>query len=175
MLEVLQESGLWADTAGRVQVVPQIEVDFDTSDGQAAFAEFNRQAIHDGYEGVMIKDPDAPYACKRTTAWLKRKPFIEITMTILGFEPGDPNGKFKDTLGALVCQGVDDGMTIVSNVSGGISDALRDEIWQDQDRFLGMMVEVRADKVTLEDGATIYSLRFPRLKGFRGREPMEVL
>jgi ATP-dependent DNA ligase len=175
MLEMLQESGLWTDTAGRVQVVPEVEVDFDTADGQAAFAEFNRQAISDGYEGVMIKDPEAPYACKRTTAWLKRKPFIEVTLAIVGFEPGEPDGKYKDTLGALVCRGVDAGKSIASNVSGGISDALRDEIWQDQERFLGMMVEVRADKLTLEEGATIYSLRFPRLKAFRGRESMEIM
>ncbi len=38
-----------------------------------------------------------------------------------------------------------------------------------------MMVEVIADKLTLEEGTTIYSLRFPRLKDFRGRVPGEKL
>jgi hypothetical protein len=38
-----------------------------------------------------------------------------------------------------------------------------------------MLVEIEADKKTLEEGATVYSLRFPVFKGFRGRVPGEKL
>ena len=175
MLEALQESGLWSLTDGRVYVIPQIMVDLDTTEGQAAFEEFNRQAIAEGYEGIMIKDPDAPYVSKRTSAWLKRKPVIDVTLTIVGFEAGNSDSKYATTLGALVCQGTDAGLPIATNVAGGISDDLRDEIWHHQDDYRGMMVEVRADRLTLEEGSAVYALRFPRVKGFRGREPGEVL
>lgn len=174
LLEVLHECGLWAETEGRAYVIPQIAVDLDTEEGQNAFAEFNRQAIVAGFEGIMIKDPDAPYEGKRTTAWLKRKPFIEVTLEIVGFEPGEPDGKYRDTLGALVCRGDDDGRPIETNVAG-ISDDLRDEIWHHRDAYLGMLVEVRADRLTQEEGASTYALRFPRWKGFRGRHPHEKL
>ena len=175
MLEALQESGLWAQTAGLVYVIPQIAVDLDTPEGQAAFDEFNRQATAEGYEGIMIKDPDAPYTGKRTSAWLKRKPVIEVTLAIVGFEAGAPDSKYAMTLGALVCHGTDGGLPIETNVAGGISDDLRDEIWRDQDGYRGMMVEVRADRLTLEEGSAAYALRFPRLKGFRGRVAAETL
>ncbi len=178
-LESMQECGLFSvdkiNDRNRIYVVPQIEVDLDTPEGNLAFSEFNRQVIADGFEGIMIKDPEAPYEGKRTSAWLKKKPTIEVTLKIIGFEPGNADGKYANTLGALETSGEDDGRMIKSNVSGGIPDDLRDEIWKNRDSYLGMMVEIIADKITLEEGASVYSLRFPRLKGFRGRTPGEKL
>ena len=169
VLEALQQIGLWTETAGRVYVIPQVEVDLDSSDGQAAFTEFNRQALFDGYEGIMVKDPMAPYVGKRTAAWLKLKPVIDVTLEIIGFEPGDVDSKYKDTLGAVVCRGNDAGKLIESKVAG-MSDEMRDEIWRHQDDYRGRLIDIRADRVTLEEGADVYSLRFPRWKGFRGRD-----
>lgn len=175
MLEALQESGLWAETDGRIYVIPQVPVDLDTVDGQEAFAEFNRQAIADGFEGIMVKEPEAPYEGKRSAAWLKRKPFIDVTLRIIGFESGEAGSKYADTLGAVVCHGKDDGRIIETNVSSGISDELRDEIWQNQESYCGLMADVRADCLTLAEGNTSYALRFPRWKGLRGRVAGETL
>lgn len=172
MLELLHENGLQSRTNGRAKVLPQIDVDLDTDEGRDSLDEFNRRAIADGYEGIMVKDPDAPYQGKRTVAWLKKKPVIVVTLEIVGFKPGDPDGKYRDTLGALECNGEDEGRQIVSDVTG-ISDDLRNEIWQNRDRFRGMLVDVIADKLTLRQGSSVYSLRFPRVKGFRGRVPGE--
>lgn len=71
MLATIQECGLWRTTNGRVYVVPQIEVDLDTQSGRATLAEFSHQAVALGYKAIMIKDPDAPYNMKRSTAWLQ--------------------------------------------------------------------------------------------------------
>lgn len=71
LLEALHETGLWSETAGRVFVLPQIEVDLDTVDGRMALAEFRQRASDAGYDGLILKDPDAPYTGKRSTAWLK--------------------------------------------------------------------------------------------------------
>lgn len=43
-------------------------------------------ALRRGLEGVMVKPLDAPYVCKRSFAWLKMKPFKDITLTIVGAE-----------------------------------------------------------------------------------------
>ena len=96
------------------------------------------------------------------------KPWIEVSLEVVDFERGDANGKYKDTLGALVCKGEDDGKLIETNVGSGLSDEDRKTIWADPEAYRGMIVEVRADAMTLERGATVYSLRFPRFKGWRG-------
>ena len=36
-------------------------VDLDSNEGQKRFVELNKSAVEGGYEGVMIKDPDAMY------------------------------------------------------------------------------------------------------------------
>ena len=138
-------------------------VDLDTEEGQKRFKEINAQAIAGGYEGIMIKDIDAPYECKRSVAWLKLKPFIEVSLTVVTTEEG--TGKNVGKMGALVCEGIDDGKLIRVNVGSGFTDEQRDDFWSC--RVDGQIVEVRADAVTQnQDGS--YSLRFPRFKGFRG-------
>jgi DNA ligase-1 len=145
-------------------------VDLDTAEGQLRFKEINSQAIVGGYEGIMIKDPDAPYECKRSVAWLKLKPFIEVSLTVVATEEG--TGKNVGKMGALVCEGVDDGKAIRVNVGSGFTDEQRDEFWSC--RVDGQIVEVRADAVTQNQDGT-YSLRFPRFKSFRGFQAGEKL
>jgi DNA ligase-1 len=146
------------------------EVDLDTPEGYARFKAINQQAVLGGYEGIMIKDPEAGYECKRSVAWLKLKPFIEVSLTVVDTEEG--TGKNVGKMGALVCEGVDDGKAIRVNVGSGFTDTQRDDFWSC--RADGHVVEVRADAVTQNQDGT-YSLRFPRFKGFRGFEPGEKL
>ena len=142
-------------------------VDLDTAEGQLRFKEINAQAIVGGYEGIMIKDPNAGYECKRSVAWLKLKPFIEVSLEVKDVEEG--TGKNVGRLGALVCEGVDDGKSISVNVGSGFTDDNRIEFWGNRNLLPGNIVEVRADAVTQNQDGT-YSLRFPRFKGFRGFE-----
>ena len=139
------------------------KVDLDTAEGQLRFKEVNAQAVAGGYEGIMIKDPEAGYECKRSVAWLKLKPFIEVSLTVVSTEEG--TGKNVGKMGALVCEGIDDGKAIRVNVGSGFTDEQRDEFWSC--KVDGHIVEVRADAVTQNQDGT-YSLRFPRFKGFRG-------
>ena len=147
-------------------------VDLDTKEGQERFVELNKQAVDGGYEGVMIKDVDAPYECKRTHAWLKAKPFIEVTLEVKEIEEG--TGRNEGRLGALVCEGIDDGKNICVNVGSGFTDVHRDDYWTHRSNIIGNLVEVRADAVTQNQDGT-YSLRFPRFKTFRGFEVGEKL
>ena len=155
-----------------VQACEWEDVDLDTLEGQERFVQLNKAAVEGGYEGVMIKDVDAPYECKRTHAWLKAKPFIEVTLEVTDVEEG--TGRNEGRLGAVVCEGVDDGKKISVNVGSGFSDANRDEFWNSRTDIVGQLVEVRADAVTQNQDGT-YSLRFPRFKTFRGFEVGEKL
>lgn len=155
------------DKVGNIDIVPQTEIDLDTFVGETQFKEFNRQALEDGYEGIMIKDPDAKYECKRSTSWLKQKPFIEVSLTVTSVEEG--TGRNEGKLGALVCEGEDDDKTIVVNVGSGFTDDQRAEFWADKDALLGQVVEIRADAATRsQDSESTWSLRFPRFLRFRG-------
>ena len=164
----------WCDEHSSVlQHVTALEwetVDLDTQAGQDRFVELNKKAVDGGYEGVMIKDVDAIYECKRSHAWLKAKPFIEVTLKVIGFEEG--TGRNEGRLGALICAGEDDGKDIRVNVGGGYSDDNRSLFWTHRNDILGQLVEIRADAVTQNQDGT-YSLRFPRFKTFRGFEPGE--
>jgi DNA ligase-1 len=155
------------DLLEHVQALDWEDVDLDTPEGQERFVALNKQAVDGGYEGVMIKDIDAPYECKRTHAWLKAKPFIEVTLEVTGIEEG--TGRNEGRLGAFVCEGVDDDRHIAVNVGSGFTDANRDDFWNHRDSVKGNLVEVRADAITQNQDGT-YSLRFPRFKTFRGFE-----
>ena len=153
------------DVLEHVQALDWEDVDLDTPEGQTRFTELNKAAVDGGYEGVMIKDPDAPYECKRTHAWLKAKPFIEVTLEVKEIEEG--TGRNEGRLGAFVCEGVDDDRQITVNVGSGFTDANRDDFWNSRNSIIGNLVEVRADAITQNQDGT-YSLRFPRFKTFRG-------
>ena len=145
-------------------------INLDTDEGQKAYSDINSKAIAGGYEGIMIKDLDAPYECKRSASWLKLKPFIEVSLEVIDVEEG--TGKNEGRLGALVCSGHDDGTDITVNVGSGFTDSLRDDIWSSRNDTIGRVVEIRADAITQNKDGT-YSLRFPRFKTFRGFEAGE--
>ena len=153
------------DKVGSIDLIPQIEVDLDTGVGEMQFKQYNKDAIEAGFEGIMIKDVDAEYVCKRHVSWLKQKPFIEVSLTIVAVEEG--TGRNVGKLGALVCEGEDDEKLIKVNVGSGFSDSDRDSFYQSRDTLPDQVVEVRADAVTQNQDGT-YSLRFPRFLRFRG-------
>jgi DNA ligase-1 len=141
-------------------------MDLDTEEGQQQFQAMNKRALEEGYEGLMIKPTNALYHCKRSHAWLKIKPFIEVTLKVVALEEG--TGKNEGSLGALVVEGTDDGKFFHLNVGSGLTDENREQIWANKDSVIGQLVEIRADAVTISQDHHAYSLRFPRFKTFRG-------
>ena len=159
-----------ASALEHVQALDWEDVDLSTPEGEERFVELNKAAVDGGYEGVMIKDANASYECKRSHAWLKAKPFIEVTLGVKNVEEG--TGRNEGKLGALVCSGTDDGKNILVNVGSGFTDNERSAYWLDRSSLVGHLVEVRADAITQNQDGT-YSLRFPRFKTFRGFTPGE--
>jgi len=155
-----------------LRIMPGLDVDLDTSEGHDIMRRFAEDAVEQGFEGIMIKDVDAPYECKRSSFWMKWKPTISVDLNIVGFEEG--TGRNAGRLGAIICEGEDNERNIRVNVGSGLSDSDRDVFWASRDQLLGHLVEVQADAVTQnQDGS--YSLRFPRFLRFRDFDAGEKL
>ncbi len=168
---IVKLSGLFNS---RIQLVEATLMDLDLDEGQAKFQAMNKLALEEGYEGLMIKPAHEGYKCKRSHAWLKIKPFIEVTLKVVALEEG--TGKNEGLLGALVVEGEDDGKFFHLNVGSGLTDENREQIWSAQDSVVGQLVEIRADAATQsQDAEDTWSLRFPRFKTFRGFELGEKL
>ena len=152
-----------------IRIVDAYSVNFDTEEGRAEFDKLNKTALAEGYEGLMIKPIHEGYKCKRSHAWLKVKPFIEVTLSVVDVEEG--TGKNAGMLGALVVEGEDDGKFFHLNVGSGLTDDMRKDVWEVKDAVIGQLVEIRADAATQsQDAEDTWSLRFPRFKTFRGFE-----
>ena len=157
-----------------IRLVDYQLMDLNEPDGVVRFEAMNKEAIEKGYEGIMVKPQDGLYECKRSHGWLKMKPYIELTLTVVDMEEG--TGKNVGLLGALVCEGRDEGKDFSVNVGTGLSDADRKLFWEQKNAVIGQLVEIRADSISLsQTSEDLYSLRFPRFKTFRGFEPGEKL
>ena len=147
-----------------VETMSHIIVDLDTDEGKQQIKTYSNDMVNAGFEGIMIKDLEAPYECKRNLFWMKWKPTITVDLQVIDIEEG--TGRNKSRLGALVCQGTDDGKLINVNVGSGFSDDQRAEFYSNQFDVIGETVEVLCDAVSQnQDGS--YSLRFPRFVRFR--------
>ena len=146
------------------RVDSQIVVDLNTEEGRAKLHEYATEMVTAGFEGIMIKDMEAPYECKRNTFWMKWKPVITVDLPVIALEEG--TGRNQGRLGALVCSGNDHGKDITVNVGSGFSDTERDLFWNQKSDVVGRTVEILCDVITQnQDGS--YSLRFPRFVRFR--------
>lgn len=96
-------------------------------------------ALSTGYEGLVLYGPKG--------VWLKVKPVETYDVRITGFIAG--TGKHKGRLGAVT--------TTMGKVGTGFSDALRQEIWNNQGEWWDALIEVGAMSLT-KDG----KFRMPR-------------
>jgi DNA ligase-1 len=145
------------------------------------FLEFEEKCLKEGYEGVILRQ-DAPYKFGRSTVkegWmLKWKRFtdseavilsLEEKMTNLNPQETDKLGYSKrtskkenlepaGTLGNLVVE--DNG--IVFRIGTGFDDAMRQEIWDYGDHYIGKVVKYKYQEVGVKEAP-----RFPVFLGFR--------
>jgi DNA ligase-1 len=150
-----------------INLVEYVKMNLSEPDGQKQFADYNKLCIDRGFEGIMVKPITGIYECRRSALWLKVKPFIEVSLTVIDTEEG--TGRNAGKLGALIVEGKDSGKFIKTNVGSGLTDADRESFWNAKDKLIGQIVEVRADAITQnQDAKDTWSLRFPRFLRFRG-------
>lgn len=163
-------------------IVPaQLRVERITTDDPEEVRAFLRRALEAGHEGVMLKDPEAPYAAgRRGAGWRKLKPAHTLDLVILAAEWG--SGRRQGWLSNLHlgARDADDGLVMLGKTFKGLTDDMLR--WQ-TDRLLeletarsGRIVHVRPEVVAeiAFDGvqsSTRYAggmaLRFARVKGYR--------
>lgn len=159
------------------------------TDDPAKAEEFFRESTADGFEGVVVKDPNQPYeAGRRGSGWLKVKPTHTLDLLVLAAEwgSGRRSGRLSNLhLGAL---GPDGSYVMLGKTFKGLTDQMLE--WQTT-RFLEIEDHREGHVVFLEprivyeiafDGVQRSSrypggvaLRFARVKGYReDKAPEEV-
>lgn len=145
--------------------------------------------VAEGYEGIILRSPDAPYKFGRSTVtegyMLKVKRFEDSEAEIIGFEEEMFNGNDaevnelgrtkrstakaglsgKSTLGAFLARDVVSGVEF--SIGTGLTALQRGVFWQRQDDYLGKLVRYKHFPVGAKDRP-----RHPVFTGFRSKEDM---
>lgn len=112
-----------------------------------------------GYEGLIL-NLDKPYVTKRTDSLLKVKKFKSCDIVCVGFEVGE--GHLSKTLGNMIVEYK--GRRV--GVGTGFSQEMRDEIWNNQDKYVNQLCEIKYFEQSSDKHGNV-SLRFPVFIRFR--------
>ena len=151
-------------------------------------AAYEERCIAEGYEGVMVRTPDSPYKCGRSTereGWLlKIKRFEDAEAVVLecieGLSNNNPaekdafgrtkrsscmeNKVGRGTLGAFVVRDVTTGIEFRLS---GFDAATAASIWENRKSVIGRMVRYKHQPSGAKEAP-----RFPKFSGFR--EPWDL-
>ena len=128
--------------------------------GKEIAFELLKKAKKDGWEGLVLRYSSSVYQKKRSSDFIKLKPFTEVDLRITGFK----EFKHPNQLGSFICE--DDEHTIKCSVGSGFSKEQRYDFWKRKNEFLGKIVEVQTMEIT-ENKSGQKSLRFPVFIRFR--------
>ena len=151
--------------------------------------DYEAECLEDGYEGLILRDPDAPYKTGRSTVkegyLLKLKRFCDAEAVVIGFEERMENqneatvnelGRTKRSshkagkvgrgdLGALVCRTAEG---IEFSIGTGLDDAAREDLWAIRnDDLIGRIVKYKFFPVGVKDKP-----RHPVFLGWRMKEDL---
>jgi len=99
-----------------IKIIPQIPVK-----SKKNMQRFLKSIEAKDGEGVVVRDPNAPYINKRTSKALKVKSFYDTECKVIGYKKG--KGKFENHMGALKCK-LDSGK--IFKLGGGFSNKERE-------------------------------------------------
>ena len=147
--------------------------------------QYEEECLGEGYEGLILRDPNAPYKQGRSTVkegyLLKLKRFVDDEATVIGFEERMHNGNVatRNELGRTARSSHkenksgrgDLGALLLRHPSGiefscgtGFTDSERGEIWANRDRYLGQLAKYKHFPVGAKDLP-----RHPVFLGWRDR------
>ena len=121
--------------------------------------------VNDGYEGIMLRDPNVYYSFKRDNYLLKYKPFIEQDFILVDMLAGSDDGKYKNTLGSFLVTGEYEGKPVLSEIGlKNIKETERDDYFIKKDEYIGKVCEVKFQSLSDEPNSLgNYSLIFGSL------------
>lgn len=153
---------------------------------QATLSAFEERCLAEGYEGVMIRSPESPYKCGRSTEnegyLLKIKRFEDAEAVVLDTYEGltNQNAAEKDAfgrtkrstaqagmigrgeIGGFVVRALDSGVEFrlgYNHVLGGVD---RVTLWQQREALIGRLVKFKHQPSGAKEAP-----RFPKFIGFR--------
>lgn len=130
---------------------------------EEAIAHF-REAVLRGEEGTILKEPDLLIWEDTTSKYqVKFKIQAQCDLKIKGFE-FDGKGKNKDLFKSLICHS-EDGL-VIANVSG-FSDKFRKELMEKGDQLIGTVVTVNFNDIVTSESKSTYSLFLPTFEELR--------
>jgi DNA ligase-1 len=129
---ILKNTGL--DTKYLVEYTPA---------GRDRLDQLHEQYVLDGYEGLMARDPKAPYENKRSYTLLKYKEFIDAEFEILDVVEGD--GNRSGMMGRVVLANVD-GSTFDANSRGDVD--FYTDMLLNKEQYIGKLATVRYQNLT---------------------------
>lgn len=151
-----------------VRQVPHINAR-DESELKAYFS----KCMDEGFEGVMIKSMDTPYAWKRSDNIRKLKSCTTFEGVIVGHYEGRRGSKREGFFGGfelMLANG------IVTRIGGGFNDAFRAQVQlEGPDTFIGRFAEIEAqpDPTTAGGLSKDGKARFPVFIRFRDRSDVD--
>jgi len=152
---------------------------------------FEKKTVNKGFEGIMIRSPDGPYKCGRSTEregyLLKIKRFLDAEARIIGVEelmhnenPAEKNelGRTKrssakagkvpaGTLGKFVVVDTESGQEFRIGTGEGLTQELRATLWERRNSLIGLVVKYRSQVSGVKDAP-----RIPVFIGFRDERDM---
>lgn len=133
---------------------------------RSALNEALAQYISDGYEGIIIRNPDGQYVKKRSPDLLKFKPLWTAAYRInYGEEEVSKDGIPKDALGSLNCS-TPTGQCFNVGTGPALTRIAREQLWK-QGGYKGMYAIINYPEVTVREVPS-----HPSLQGFRST-PLE--
>lgn len=153
----------------RIQIVQHVKIR-----DMKELLKYEEDMLQLGYEGIMLRHPHGRYKFGRSTFneqfLLKRKPVVDEEAIIIGFEEQEENlnealidnrgftkrsshqenKRGKDTLGAFVVQSAR-WETFRIGTGLGLTEALRKEIWQNKERYIGKLITFKYQEYGSKD------------------------
>lgn len=113
--------------------------------------------LQNGFEGLILKDPNGHYEFKRSASWAKMKDVKTADLECVAIEEG--RNKYNGMIGALICEGWVEGKHVLVNVGSGLSDAERAK---EPYEYLNKIIEVKYNSLTQDKVTGQWSLFLPR-------------
>lgn len=118
---------------------------------------FYKNIVNKGGEGVILKNPDHVYECKRSKNWIKLKEVNECDLVIKGWYPGE--GKREGFIGGFICEDLSGILKV--KIGSGFTDNDLKEFSTDPDQHIGKICSVQYN-VIINDKNNNWSLFLPR-------------
>lgn len=115
-----------------------------------------------GYEGLILKNPNAVYQWKRVMDWCKVKNFYDVDMQVIEILPGRPNTKYSGKMGKVLGRGyLEDGTLVQGLIGSGFTDHEREFYYNNPQEIIGRTIVCSYQEVTKPSAKSpIPNLRF---------------